>query len=190
MRKSIAVLMLTLAFIVPAMAEVPDPAAFDKNVGGALLDGIARVFHEMAVGPTGSKEDRQKQIEDYLISSMGEARKAKDQKQIDAVFFSRYQRLLGIIKLMMAPDPGGILVPVIDQEVKRFVTEVLGEEFKGMGSGAIGQVANAIADEMVNLRLYMDSVEIKARLRREFDQKFSESTPAKKKDAEPSSAIR
>ena len=113
---------------------------------------------------------------------MGEARKAKEQSKIDAVFYARYQRLLGIIKLVMAPDPGGILVPVIDQELKRFVTEVLGEEYKGTGPGAIGQVANAIADEIVNLRLYMDNVEIKARLRKEFDEKFNDVVPAKKKE--------
>jgi hypothetical protein len=175
--------MLTLIVLVlctvPLLAKSPDPAAFDKKVGAALLDGIARVFHEMAVNPSGSKEDRQKQIEDYLVSSIADARKAKDQKQIDSVFFARYQRLLGVIKLVMAPDPGGILVPVIDRELKRFITEVLGEEFAG--PGAIGQVANAIADEMVNLRLYMDNVEIKAKLRKEFDEKFNDLVPDKKK---------
>jgi len=181
MRNRMLTLIVLALCVIPLLAEGPDPAAFDKKVGAALLDGIARVFHEMAVGPSGSKEDRQKQIEDYLVSSMGEARKAKEQKQIDAVFFARYQRLLGIIKLVMAPDPGGILVPIIDQELKRFVTEVLGEEFKGTGAGAIGQVANAIADEMVNLRLYMDNVEIKARLRKEFDEKFNDAGPVKKK---------
>jgi len=181
MKNRVLTLIILVVCALPLLAEVPDPAAFDKKVGAALLDGIARVFHEMAVSPSGSKEDRQKQIEDYLVSSMGEARKAKEQKQIDAVFFARYQRLLGIIKLMMAPDPGGILTPVIDQEVKRFVAEVLGEEFKGTGSGAIGQVANSIADEMVNLRLYMDNVEIKAKLRKEFDEKFNDLVPDKKK---------
>lgn len=181
MKNRVLALIVLAVFAVPLLAEVPDPAAFDKKVGSALLDGIARVFHEMAVRPSGSKEDRQKQIEDYLISSMGEARKAKEQKQIDAVFYARYQRLLGVIKLVMAPDPGGILVPIIDQELKRFITEVLGEEYQGKGSGAIGQVANAIADEMVNLRLYMDNVEIKARLRKEFDEKFNDLVPAKKK---------
>lgn len=181
MKNKMLTLIVLIVCAIPLLAEVPDPAAFDKKVGGALLDGIARVFHEMAASPTGTKEDRQKQIEDFLVASMGEAKKAKEQKQIDAVFFVRYQRVLGIIKLVMAPDPGGILVPIIDQELKRFVSEVLGEEFRGTGSGAIGQVANALADEMVNLRLYMDNVEVKAKLRKEFDEKFNDLVPEKKK---------
>jgi hypothetical protein len=178
MKNRLPALIVLAVLAVPLVAEIPDPAAFDKKVGGALLDGIARIFHEMAV--SGSK-DTLKQIEDFLIGSMNEARKAKEQNQIDAVFLARYQRVLGIIKMVIAPDPGGILVPIIDQELKRFVTEVLGEEFKGTGPGAIGQVANAIADEMVNLRLYMDNVEMKAKLRKEFDEKFSDAAPAKKK---------
>jgi len=186
MKNRVLALVVLAVLAVPLAAEIPDPAAFDKKVGAALLDGIARIFHEMAV--SGSK-DTLKQIEAYLISSMNEARKAKEQNQIDAVFLARYQRMLGIIKLVIGPDPGGILVPIIDQELKRFVTEVLGEEFKGTGPGAIGQVANAIADEMVNLRLYMDNVEIKARLRKEFDEKFSDAAP-KKKDAAPAEPIR
>ena len=75
--------------------------------------------------------------------------------------------------MTMAPDPGGILVPVLDQELKRFVTEILGEEYKGTGPGAIGQVANAIADEIVNLQLHLDNVETKAKLRKAFDEKFT-----------------
>jgi len=181
MKKRSLTFLVLAACALPLLAEGPDPAAFDKKVGAALLDGIARVFHEMAASPSGSKEDRQKQIEDFLVASMGEAKKAKEQKQIDAVFLVRYQRILGIIKLVMGPDPGGILIPIIDQELKRFVTEVLGEEYKGTGPGAIGQVANALADEMVNLRLYMDNVEIKAKLRKEFDEKFNDVVPPKKK---------
>mgnify|MGYP001128715532 CR=1 FL=1 len=175
MKHRLPALFALIVFVVPLRAEGPDPAAFDKKIGGALLDGIARIFHEMAA--TGGK-DSLKQIEDVLVGSMNDARKAREQNQIDAVFLARYQRMLGIIKLVMAPDPGGILVPIIDQELKRFVSEILGEEFKGNGPGAIGQVANAIADEMVNLRLYMDNVEIKAKLRKEMDEKFS--GPSKK----------
>ncbi len=174
-RMTLAVLVLA-AFAFPVLAEGPDPAAFDKKAGAALLDGIVQVFHDMAATGSGGA----KQIEGFLVASMGEAGKAKDAKQIDSVFFARYRRLLGIIKLVMVPDPGGILAPVLDEELNRFVTEVLGEEYKGVGPGAIGQVANAIADEIINLKIYMDNVELKAKLRKEFDAKFNEAGSKKK----------
>jgi hypothetical protein len=178
MKRTIVVLALALAFVLPVLAEDPVPAALDKKVGGALIDGIAKIFHDMAM--TGSKAD-EKKIEEFLVSTMGEARKAKEQKQIDGVFLTRFQRILAVIKMVIAPDPGGILIPIIDQELRRFVTEVLGEEYKGTGPGAIGQVANAIADEMVNLKLYMDNVELKAKLRNEFDEMLRNAPQEKKK---------
>lgn len=178
MKKRSLTFLVLAACALPLLAEGPDPAAFDKKFGGALLDGIVRVFHDIAA--TGSRSDLKK-IEDFLVSSMGEARKAREAKQIDAVFFARYRRLLGIVKLTMAPDPGGILAPMLDQVLNGFVTEILGEEYKGIGAGAIHQVANAIADEIINLKLYMDNVEIKARLRKEFDERLGEAALDKKK---------
>jgi hypothetical protein len=177
MRKAIIVGALAIAFVLPVLAEDPAGAVLDKKVGGALLDGIAKVFYDIAATGSGMPKD----IEEMLAASMSDARKAKEQKQIDAVFFARYQRLLAVIKMVIAPDPGGILVPIIDQELRRFVNEILGEDYKGTGSGAINQVANAIADELVNLRLYLDNVEIKARLRREYDEKLRNAPSTKKK---------
>jgi len=104
---------------------------------------------------------------------MADARKARDQNQIDAVFFARYRRLLAIIRLAVAPDPEGILVPLLNEEFARFVREVLGEEYKVTGPQAIGQVANAIADELINLRLYLDNIETKEKLRKAWDEKMS-----------------
>jgi hypothetical protein len=180
MKKMVLCLILSAVLAVPVLAEDPAAPGIDKKVGSAFLDGIAKVFHDMATGQAGSREDSVKRIDDFLVQSMSEATKAKEQNQIDAVFFVRYRRLLGVIKLIMAPDKSGILGPVIDQEIRHFVYEVLGEDFKGTGSGAIGQVANALADEMVNLQLYMDNIETKARLRKAFDEKFSGVTPKKK----------
>jgi hypothetical protein len=179
MMKKLLCLTVLVALAMPIWAEDPALPAIDKKVGTALLDSIARLFHDMATQGTGTKDDRLRRIEEFLIQSMQEAKKAKEQSQVDPVFFARYQRLLGVIKMTMAPDPGGILVPVLDQELKRFVYEVLGEEYKGSGPGAIGQVANAIADEIVNLQLHMDNFETKARLRKAFDEKFTGATPKK-----------
>lgn len=178
MKKKLTTLLVLAACALPLLAAAQDPAVFDKKFGGALLDGIATIFRDIAA--TGSKADT-KRIEDYLVRSMEDARKAKEQNRIDAVFLARYQRLLGIIKLVLAPDPGGILAPVLERELNWFVTEILGEKYKGSGPGAIGQVANAIADELVNLKLYMDNVEIKAKLRKDFDEMLRNAALTNKK---------
>jgi hypothetical protein len=180
MKKLLCLIMLA-ALAVPVWSEVPASPAIDKKVGAALMESMAQLFGRMAGQTVYTKEERLRAIEDFLVQSMQEAKKARGQDQIDPVFFVRYQRLLGIIKLTMAPDPAGILVPIVDQEIKRFVYEVLGEEYKGTGPGAIGQVANAIADEMINLQLHLDNFETKAKLRKAFDEKFIFAAP--KKDA-------
>ena len=179
--KKILCLIVLAALAIPVCSEDPASPAIDKKVGAALMESMAQLFGRMAGQTVYTKEERLRAIEDFLVQSMQEAKKARDQNQIDPVFFARYQRLLGIIKLMMAPDPGGILVPIVDQEIKRFVYEVLGEEYKGTSPGAIGQVANAIADEMINLQLHLDNFETKAKLRKAFDEKFIFAAP--KKDA-------
>jgi len=48
---------------------------------------------------------------------------------------------------------------------------------------AIGQVANAVADEIINLHLYLDNIEIKEKLRKAWDEKFS-AAQDKKKDGD------
>ena len=91
--------------------------------------------------------------------------------------------------MVMTPDPGGILTPVIDRELGQFVGNVLGEEWKGSGPGAIGQVANAIATEIIDLQMYMDNLEAREKLRQAWDDKFKDAAPPKK-DAGPVPAAR
>jgi len=181
MRKKMLVMIILAGLVVPAFPGESSPAAFDKKTGTAFLESIATIFHDLAMSG-GAKEDIVKRIEDFLVTTMTDAKKAKDENKIDAVFFARYARLLSIIKLSLAPDPGGILVPIINDEMRRFVNEVLGEEWKGSGPAAIGQAANAIADEIVNLQLYMDNLEVKAKLRKAWEEKFTASELKKKKE--------
>ena len=68
---------------------------------------------------------------------------------------------------------------MFNEELSRFVREVLGQEYKGSGPEAIGQVAGAIADELINLRLYLDNIETKEILRKAWDEKMS--APGNKK---------
>lgn len=165
-------LLTMIFFSAPLLASQPGDAAKSKEVGYALLESIAITFRDLAVNGR-PKDETVNRIERFLVNSMAEARKAKEKKQIDPVFFARYGRLLAIIKLSMAPDPGGILVPIIDQELRRFVNEVLGEDYKGSGPEAIGQVARAIAEETINLHLHLDNVEAKAKLWKSFEEKYA-----------------
>jgi hypothetical protein len=128
-------------------------------------------------------------LEKGIQQFMADAKKAKDQNQLNSVFFRRYAYLLAIIKMVMTPDPGGILTPVIDRELGQFVGNVLGEEWKGSGPGAIGQVANAIATEIIDLQMYMDNLEAREKLRQAWDDKFKDAAPPKK-DAVPAPAAR
>jgi hypothetical protein len=165
------------ALVVPVFAGNPDGAAMDKKAAYALLDGIGQMFHQMAMTGTGGVEKLEKGIQQF----MADAKKAKDQNQINPVFYRRYARLLAIIKLVMAPDPGGILSPIIDRELGQFVGVVLGEEWKGGGkAGSIGLVANAIAEEIIDLQMYMDNLEVREKLRKAWDEKFNDAAPVKK----------
>jgi hypothetical protein len=177
LKKAVCLSVLVL-FAAPILAEDTGAGSLpvDKKVGYALLDAIGQTFHEMAVSGSGGVE----KVTQAISKFMADARKAKEQKRIDALFFARYQRILGIIKLAVGPDPDGILVPIINRELGLFVKDVLAEDFKSTGPEAIGQVANAIADEIINLHLYLDNIETKEQLRKAWDEKFSGAGDKKK----------
>jgi hypothetical protein len=184
MIKKMLCAVLFAALTIPIFAADLVPAV-DKKPAYALLDGLGLMFHQFAVTGTGGIDKLEKGIQQF----MADAKKAKDQNQLNPVFFRRYANLLAVIKMVMAPDPGGILSPVIDRELRQFVGNVLGEEWKGSGPGAIGQVANAIAYEIVDLQMYVDNLEAREKLRQAWDDKFKDATPAKK-DAAPAPAVR
>lgn len=181
MKKKILILMVLTALAIPSLAEAPAGTLIDKKAAFMLLDSIGRMFHEMAMTGVGGQEKLEKGIQQF----MSDSRKAMEQKQIDRVFFNRYARLLAIIKLVMAPDPGGILVPIIDREMGRFVGEVLGDDWKASGPAAIGQVADAIAYEIIDLQMYLENLELREKLRKDWDKKFSDVLPQKKEPARP-----
>ena len=175
MKKKIFGLILLTALTFPALAEDPARTPIDKKAAYRLLDSVTQMFHEMAMTGAGEKEKLEKGIQQF----MSEAKNAKEQKQIDRVFFNRYARLLAIIKLVMAPDPGGILGPIVDRELGRFVAEVVGDDWKGSGAAAVGQVADAIAYEIIDLQMYLDNLQKREKLRKDWDEKFSDVLPKK-----------
>jgi hypothetical protein len=175
LRKSICLFVL-IFLTVPLLAEKPGAIPVDKKVGYALLDALGQAFRQMAATGSGGAEKMTRAVERFMI----DAKKAKGENQIDAVFFARYGRILAIIKLVVAPDPSGILGHMIDQELSSFVYDVLGEDWKGSGPGAINQVANSIADEIISLHLYLDNAETKDKLRKAWDKTMP--GPATKKE--------
>jgi hypothetical protein len=151
----------------------------DKNVGYALLDSLSQTFYEMAV--SGSSEVEK--VTQSIQNCMADARKAREQNQNNALFFARNERLLAIIKQAVGPDPDGILAPIINREPALFVNDVLAEEFKSSGPEAIGQVANAFADEIISLHLYLENLETKEKLRKAWDEKFAKAGEKRKDGA-------
>lgn len=177
LRKMLCLTILVLLTI-PVLAEESAGVPVDKSVGYTLLDSLGQTFYEMAVSGSGGPE----RLMSAIKKLMGDARRAKDQKQIDGVFFARYNRILAIIKLAISPDPDGILLPIISPELDHFVMDILAEPRKSSGPEAINQVANAIADEIINLHLYLDNIETKEKLRKAWEEKFAGAMP--KKDGE------
>ena len=126
------------------------------------MDKVISTFKGMAEKGTGGRE----KVIPALEELMADAKKAKDQEQIDPVFFNRYNRLLMVMKLLLVEDEEGILRPVIEREVGDFVWDVEGIKLDGSGKKTIGFVSQAIADELVNLHLYLDNIEKKQELRK------------------------
>ncbi len=174
---------LLAVLTIPVFADNQAAAAGDKKVAYALLDGIDQMFLQMAM--TGPGPDGIGELEKGIQKSIAAAKKARDLKQINLVFYRRYARLLAVIKLVMGPDPGGILAPLIDRELSQFVGDVLGEDWKGSGPAAIGQVANAFAYEIIDLQMYLDNLEAREKLREAWDKKFTDATPKKKDPGTP-----
>jgi hypothetical protein len=141
----------------------PAPAA---KAGSVLLDQYVKCFQEMATRGTGGKDF----LEPYLLKMAADTKKAKEQNEIDLVFYTHFSRLLAMTKLLVEPDPGKILWPIIDREAANFVKDVTGEDLVTSGGApAIGQVANALAEEIVNLQVYLDTADKRMAIRKKME---------------------
>ena len=141
-------------------------AAAMKKAGYTLLDMYVKSFQEMATRGTGSGE-----LETNLQAMAAEAKKAKEAGEINLVFYAHYARILALTKLLVNPDPGNLLMPVIDREIADFLKDVTGEDvIARAGSVAIGQVANALAEEIINLQIYLDTLDKREAMRKKLDE--------------------
>ena len=125
----------------------PPPAS-----GTTLLDLFIDSLRDMARRVT--PEDIEKRLQEVMLAET----KAPEAKAIDPVFFLRFSRMLAETKLVIVPDPGGILAPAIEGVLGAFVQDMTGRSFReGKGPEAINMVANALAQEIINLQIYLDT---------------------------------
>lgn len=132
-------------------------SAGKEEAGYALLESLVVAFGEMARTGRGGFE----MVFEFLQKQMAELKKAKAQGQVDALFYKRYHRILEVLMLtirMPEADPEGILDDFTLKEMKRFIVDVTGEgaEIPPPEHRGIGAIAGAIAEEILNLHIYLD----------------------------------
>lgn len=168
MLKKIALVFLIGVFFSALWAneEVSAPAAKDE-VGYVLLDKIIIGFQKMAREGSGGYEF----VDNLLQEAMAEAKVARAQGKIDAPFFKRYTRMLLIAKLAIVNTPydrEGILDEFITREINSYIEDVTGElgslKAEGENKRGIGAIAGAMAEEILNLHIYLDGLKNKPEL--------------------------
>jgi len=169
----------TLSGLILFAALSSAAAAPAEEKGYALMDQYILAFKSMAERGAGGPDE----VNKTLDSIMAETAKAKEQGSIDPLFYHRFRRLLQVTKLAIIHDPAGILIPLIEREIGVFVEDVKGETSRIDGSKGgigVGAVADALAEELINLHLLLDGKKHRERLKQEFMNKFQ--APQKKKD--------
>lgn len=160
MFKKIVLILWIVVFSSALWAEDGAASLSAKDEAGyLLLDKIISGFKTMAEKGSGGYES----VNNLLQEAMTEAKAARAQSKIDALFFSRYHRLLLVAKLAIVDIPydrEGILDEFIVQEINSFIDDVTGERGKvettGKNKRGIGSIAGAMAEEIINLHIYLD----------------------------------
>jgi hypothetical protein len=166
LRKSVGTILLCLTMSGLALAS-EGPVPRSRTAGYALIDMYITAFKNMALMGTNTTLDAD------LSKMMGEAKRAKAAGDIDTVFLARYARLIAVTKLITLKDPERTIAPVLNVELGRFVMDILGEELKPDGPGAIGQMANAMAFAIVDLQIYLDTLDSRQERYDKFVKKFN-----------------
>jgi TonB family protein len=129
--------------------EAPaEPAA--QRSGEALLDKLNSFFKTLTQGAL-QPADTSKTLDSLKI----EAADVFTDLEITEEFYDRYVRVLQIIRLVMAPPPDDPEAPKSEEEIGRFVKDILGEEWDAEAppSEKIEKFSEAVATETAALRL-------------------------------------
>jgi len=150
----------------------PLPVA-EESAGHTLLDSLVVAFKELA-------EQRNAVIErtNTALGEMArEAQRAEAQRQIDTVFFKRYQRILIVIKCVVSPivkdKEGWFLKPLYFGAINKFIEDIEGEPFdieKAGHNEAINKFTQAVSHEIIDLRIYLDNKEKREKLIEEYQE--------------------
>jgi hypothetical protein len=167
-RKSIGTLLLCFMTFGLAVAAA-DPVPAPKKAGYGLIDVYIKAFKNMALMGSVTNEGLNAELDKMMV----EAKKAKTGGDIDAIFFARYSRLIGMTKLILFKDPEQVIAPFLNGEIGRFVRDTLGEELKTEGPAAIGQMANAMAFAIIDLQIYLDTLDSRQQRYDKFVGNFS-----------------
>jgi hypothetical protein len=167
--------LLGISLLAVGLSAMEDDAAAPKKAGYTLLDMYIKSFQEMARQGTTVQG-----LEANLQAMAAEASKAKEAAEINLVFYSRFARILALTKLVIEPDRGSLLAPIVVPEIADFVKDVTGEDYiTRTGAAAIGQMANALAEELINLQIYLDTLDKRDAMRKKLDESMP--GPPKKK---------
>jgi len=158
------------------VAQLRDSQQISPVTGTALLDLF--LDHLRDIAQSGKAEVLEPRLQEIMIA----AKKAREAKTIDPVFFRRFNRMLAVTKLVATPDSSGVLGPVIEQVLGDFVLDKLGlqgfHEEGGKGSKAINWVAQALASEIIDLQIYLDTLGQRQALQKKIEERMV--TPPKK----------
>jgi hypothetical protein len=149
----------------------PASPADKTEPGLVLLDRILVLFQKLAADGTGGRAVVLKGLDDI----MNEAVQAKTKSRLDPVFFRRFSRLLMIMELNFMPESKSVLKAHVDRQTADFVEEVAGvRPVVGKDGGVgFGEMAAALADEIVNLRIILETKDRKAKLLEGWMNSFS-----------------
>ena len=147
------------------LADTPLGASAEEEAGFVLLESLVLSFSTMAEEGTGGYE----KVNNVIQKLMADLKKADKEKKVDPVFFGRYHRMLVIMKLTIIDtpyDPEGILDVFIVRELKKFIDDVtgVGADLPPPEHRGIGAIAGAIAEEVLNLHIYLENKKKRANL--------------------------
>ena len=151
-----------------------------KKVGYILLDSIITGFNTIAVSGKGGYNE----VNNLLQKSMAMLKKANNENKVDTVFYHRYKRILEILKLTIMDfrdDSQGILNTLIGREMQNFVYDITGEtkDLAKPKSRGLGSIAKALVYELLNLHIYLDTIDNRMDLVMKYFKSLP--PPAKKK---------
>ena len=170
-RKTLACSFIVLISWSMAAPEIDKPKLADSQAGYALLESLVMGFSEMAQTGEGAYE----LVNSVLQGKMAELKKARAQGDVDPVFFWRYKRILVVLKLAIIDepyDPERILNSFVVKELKSFHEDVFGTEaeFPPPEHRGVGAIAGAIAQEVLNLHIYLDGLKNMEKLKAQYSE--------------------